>query len=72
MHHEPPAVTMELEWDLDGFVDYLATWSAVVRYRKEQGGDPIPEFRAGLLPLWGEPALPRRVVWPLAGRIGRV
>ncbi len=67
-----PTVTMELEWDLDGLVDYLATWSAVVRYRKEKGCDPMPELRAGLLLLWGEPTLRRRVVWPLAGRIGRV
>jgi SAM-dependent methyltransferase len=67
-----PAVAMELDWDLDGLLDYLATWSAVVRYRKERGHDPLPQLRAGLLPLWGEPALPRRVVWPLTGRIGRV
>jgi len=67
-----PAVAMELEWDLDGFVDYIATWSAVMRYRKERGHDPLPELRAGLLPLWGEPALRRHVVWPLTGRIGRV
>jgi SAM-dependent methyltransferase len=67
-----PPVTMELEWDLDGLLDYLATWSAVVGYRKEQGHDPLPELRAELLPLWGEPALRRPIVWPLAGRIGRV
>lgn len=67
-----PAVTMELDWDLDGFVDYLATWSSVARYRTELGRDPIPELRAGLLSLWGEPTLQRRVVWPMAGRLGRV
>jgi hypothetical protein len=63
---------MELEWDLEELVDYVATWSAVGRYRKEKGEDPLPELRAGLLPLWGEPAVRRRVVWPLAGRIGRI
>jgi SAM-dependent methyltransferase len=67
-----PAVSMELAWDLDGFMDYIATWSAVMRYRRDKGRDPMPELRAELLPLWGEPALQRRVVWPLAGRIGRV
>lgn len=67
-----PALTMELEWDLDGLVDYLATWSAVARYRKERARDPMPELRAELLTQWGEPASRRRVVWPLAGRIGRV
>lgn len=67
-----PAMTMELAWDLDDLIDYLATWSAVARYRKEKARDPIPELRAGILPLWGEPALRRQVVWPLAGRIGRL
>lgn len=67
-----PAVEMELEWDLDAFVDYIATWSAVGRYRTEKGSDPIPALRTTLLPLWGEPALPRRVAWPLTGRLGRV
>jgi SAM-dependent methyltransferase len=67
-----PAVTMELSWDLDGLLDYLGTWSAVVRYRAETGRDPIPELRGELLPLWGDPRSRRRTTWPLAGRIGRV
>lgn len=67
-----PPLSMELAWDLDGLVDYLATWSAVVRYRKDTGRDPLPDLRAVLLPLWGEPEQERRITWPLAGRIGRV
>jgi SAM-dependent methyltransferase len=67
-----PAAKMELEWDLDGLVDYLATWSATARYRKDKERDPIPELRAELLALWGEATLRRHVVWPMPGRIGRV
>jgi hypothetical protein len=67
-----PAVNMELEWDLDAFVDYLATWSSVARYRAENGTDPMPALRSELLTSWGKPTLRRRVVWPLAGRLGRV
>lgn len=67
-----PAVTMELQWDLDGLIDYIATWSAVARYRADKGQDPMPDLRAQLLGLWGEPTLARRVSWPLMGRIGRV
>lgn len=67
-----PAVTMELAWNLPELVDYLATWSAVDRYRKQTGRDPLPDLYAELLPLWGEPSLRRRAVWPLMGRIGRV
>jgi SAM-dependent methyltransferase len=67
-----PAARMELEWGFEGLIGYIATWSAVARYRKEEGRDPIPLLRSVLLPLWGDPSLGRRVVWPLAGRIGRV
>lgn len=67
-----PSVTMELSWTLDEFVDYLATWSAVVRYRKERGDDPIPPLREELLRSWSDPARSRPVAWPLAGRLGRV
>jgi SAM-dependent methyltransferase len=67
-----PVSAMELSWSLTALVDYLATWSAVARYRQERGRDPIRDVRATLLPLWGEPEQERRVVWPLAGRLGRV
>ena len=67
-----PSVTMELSWTLDELLDYLATWSAVVRYRDDKGEDPIPALRQELLASWGDPALRRHVVWPLAGRVGRV
>jgi SAM-dependent methyltransferase len=67
-----PQATMALEWSLDSFVEYLATWSAVVRYRKETGDDPLPALRAELLQSWGDPTIKRQVSWPLTGRIGRV
>lgn len=66
-----PALAMELEWTLDAFVDYVATWSAVARYRQREGRDPMPELRAELTSSWGDPAQSRRVSWPLSGRIGR-
>ena len=67
-----PALTMELEWNLDDLVDYLATWSASGRYRKDKGRDPLTELRAELLSVWGDARLRRKVVWPLLGRIGRL
>lgn len=69
---EFPITSMELTWDLDAFLAYLDTWSAVDRYRKEQRRDPIPELRGSLLPLWGDSTTPRRIAWPLAGRVGYV
>ena len=61
---------MELDWTLAQLATYLRTWSAVVRFSKDQGFDPVTDLEKELAPIWGEGA--RRVTWPLVGRIGRV
>jgi SAM-dependent methyltransferase len=65
-----PQAAMELTWTLPEFIGYLRSWSAVVRYIKDRGVDPIAPLEAELAPLWGGKA--RKVSWPLAGRLGRV
>lgn len=69
---EPPAFVMEADWSLDALVGYLGTWSAVTRYRKAVGVDPLVEARARVSAVWGEPSESRRIEWPLALRWGRV
>jgi hypothetical protein len=63
---------MTASWSLDEFLGYLGTWSAVQRYRKERGDDPLPALRARLSPLWGDSNAQREISWPLYFRIGRV
>lgn len=65
-----PVATMELDWTLAQFAGYLRSWSAVVRYQKEKGIDPVTLLEAELAAWWGEGA--RRITWPLVGRVGRV
>lgn len=65
-----PATAMELNWTLAEFTAYLRSWSAVTRFIKDRGIDPVPALEADLAPLWGGNA--RKVSWPLAGRLGRV
>ncbi len=65
-----PKGEMQLDWTLPQLANYLRSWSAVVRFRKEQGFDPVDELERELAPLWGEGA--RRVRWPLVGRSGRL
>jgi SAM-dependent methyltransferase len=65
-----PLATMELDWTLSQFAGYLRSWSAVVRFQKEKGFDPVTELEKELAPLWGEGT--RRITWPLPGRIGRI
>ena len=64
-----PSFQLRLDWDLDDFVGYVGTWSAVQRYTKVSGADPLPVLRAEIAPLWGTGQRP--VVWPLHLRIGR-
>lgn len=74
MPHEalaPPPLSMSLDWDLDALVGYLGTWSAVQRYRADRGVDPLPATREALAAVWGDPAMPRRVTWPLKVRASR-
>lgn len=65
----PPPFQLRLDWDLDDFVGYVGTWSAVQRYTKVSGADPLPVLRAEIAPLWGPGNRP--VVWPLHLKIGR-
>ncbi len=58
-----PPFEMALDWTVDALLDYLGSWSAVQRYRKAQGHDPLPQLAHSLRPLWGDGA--RRVRWPL-------
>lgn len=66
---EAPAFAMTATWDLDRFVAYVGTWSAVAGYRRALGRDPLPELRAELAPLWGDAR--REIRWPLVLRTGR-
>jgi SAM-dependent methyltransferase len=68
---QPPSFKLELQWDLDAFVGYVGTWSAVQRYTKARGADPLPALRAEIAPLWSLGATTRSVIWPLHVRAGR-
>jgi hypothetical protein len=49
----------------------IERWSATNRCLKAIGHNPIEPLRDALVKVWGEPASPRLVVWPLSLRIGR-
>jgi len=67
-----PSLSMEHDWTLGHFGSYLRTWSAVARYSAARNLDPVVPLLKELAPFWGDPGRVRRVVWPLAGRMGRV
>lgn len=68
---ETPSWELSQSWNLDELVGYLGTWSAVNRYRRERGEDPLPAVYAALAAVWGDPAAPRAVSWPLKLLVSR-
>ncbi|MGE0857681.1 MAG: methyltransferase domain-containing protein [Gammaproteobacteria bacterium] len=55
---------MQAAWSLAQVLAYVATWSAVTRYRQANGVDPMPVLAARLESAWGVAAT-RVVNWPL-------
>jgi len=65
-----PAVEMSARWDVERALGYLGTWSAVERFRRARGRDPVETLRPALESVW--PAGEERAVrWPLTLRVGR-
>ncbi|WP_068083236.1 class I SAM-dependent methyltransferase [Novosphingobium rosa] len=66
----PPRIDIVREWSAEALLGYISTWSAV-RNAREAGKEAILEsFSQDLLALWGDPAAPRTIRWPIAMRAG--
>lgn len=66
-----PTFRMEARWTLDQLLGYFSTWSATNRFMKAIGRNPLAPLRDKLAEVWGNPAHPRLVVWPLSVRVAR-
>jgi ubiquinone/menaquinone biosynthesis C-methylase UbiE len=69
---QPPVFQMETRWTLDQLMGYFGTWSATQRYIQALGESPLGPLAESLRAVWGESEVERRILWPLALRIGRV
>ncbi len=69
---EAPQFMMEQQWPLVQLLGYLRSWSATARYKAANGEDPVDALERELLPLWRDPAQPRRISWPLSVVAGRL
>jgi SAM-dependent methyltransferase len=69
---EVPPFELSVNWDLAQFLAYLRSWSATQKYIAAHGVDPVGELEGDFAQAWGNAAQPRRVVWDLAMRVGRV
>lgn len=64
---EVPSFEMRLTWTLEQLVGYLGTWSALQRYLRERGDNPLQAMFPRLEAAWGGAPV-REVRWPLAVR----
>lgn len=69
---EAPRFHLEVRWTLAELLGYARSWSATSRCMQATLTDPVADLERVMQPLWPEPDERRRVVWPLALRIGRV
>lgn len=65
-----PDFTMHLAWSREQFLAYISTWSAVQRYRKEKGHDPMVWLENEIAAYWN-PGEVVDVSWPMFFLAGR-
>lgn len=58
-----------VQWPLDRYLDYVASWSAWRRYVEQRGDELSAPLREALQPLWSDGG--QRLSTPLALRVGR-
>jgi len=66
-----PELWIEERSDLERYLLYLGTWSALNRYVQDKGGDPRDLIRDDMEKAWGDPSEERTVRWPIMMRAGR-
>jgi len=66
-----PRLVLRATWTLSQLGEYLRSWSAVDKYRRERGKDPVAPLLEHIGKQW-KPDATREVTWPLTVRVGRV
>lgn len=67
----PSNFSIQMPWNMEQFLAYVRTWSAVKRYATELGTDPVETFESKLKKVWGESDQVKVVKMPLALKAGR-
>ncbi|WP_313107899.1 class I SAM-dependent methyltransferase [Atlantibacter sp.] len=68
----PLPLQLETEWDFSAFCGYISTWSAVTKVREAGQEHLVERFFEEFQILWGDEAKIRKIVWPVAMRIGHL
>jgi SAM-dependent methyltransferase len=68
---ESPNFEIKTRWTLDQLLGYFSSWSGTKRYIEANGKNPLAQLEAEMFAVWGDPAVPREVRWPITLRVGR-
>lgn len=68
---DAPRFHIERDLRLADYLDYLRSWSASQAYLRKHGDDPLLQVVEEMEAAWGDPAMPRRVRWPIHLKAGR-
>jgi ubiquinone/menaquinone biosynthesis C-methylase UbiE len=66
-----PKFEMSMEWDLEQFVNYLHTWSAVQNHLEKSRFDPVEIVFPDILEMWGDIEKVNTVKWEMIFKAGR-
>ncbi|MGF1511344.1 MAG: class I SAM-dependent methyltransferase [Myxococcota bacterium] len=67
-----PELVIVRVWERQQLVDFLSTWSAVVRYGELTGTSALEPLLPRLAVTWPDPEECRTVTWRVFGRYGRL
>lgn len=67
---EAPEMEIQRAWELDDFLGYLSTWSAVQRVNDAGREDILTGFVRDISLLWGDPMKKQPLSWPINMRVG--
>ncbi|WP_394065213.1 class I SAM-dependent methyltransferase [Alcaligenes sp. WGS1538] len=67
-----PELSIRLDWNLEQFLGYVQTWSAVRRAREAGREGMLAAFAKEIAGSWGDQDIRRTVSWPIAMRLGRL
>lgn len=65
-----PPIAIEVDWPLPALLGYVSTWSALKALRARGGEAELDRLATRLEEAWGDPAMPRRVSFPITVRAG--
>lgn len=63
---------MKKQWNLDDFMGYLSTWSAVQKYIKTNGSNPLELVKNDFEKSWGNSATVKEVSFPVTVKTGKI